>query len=82
MPGRSWWRTTRLCVAGVRVAKLTTLGTWPVSLNVRMIRTALEQRHLARIIESGRVMFVTDADRPDVERVVDWQAGVGHQVVS
>ncbi len=38
-PGLSRWRTTSMCVAGVNFARLTTFGTLPVSLNVRMMRT-------------------------------------------
>jgi len=39
-PGRSWWRTTRTCVAGVFRLRLTTFGTRPVRAYVWMIRTA------------------------------------------
>ncbi len=40
VPGRSRWRTTIEDVAGVWVARFTTLGTVPVSANTRTMRTA------------------------------------------
>src|SRR5450631_2277026 len=38
-PGRSRWRTTSMCVAGVFFARFTTFGTFPVSLYDAMMRT-------------------------------------------